>query len=55
MALFGEGEDGIKDASKAAQITVGLSTYLYGIGYSHEQFKKELAQIVKHITESAQG
>jgi hypothetical protein len=47
------GEDEIKDAGWAVQLTAGISSFLYGIGYSHEQFKEELAKIVKHIQESA--
>lgn len=52
LALFGVGEDAVKEASWAAQFTVGISTYLYGTGYSQEQFKKELAKIVEHIKAS---
>ena len=54
LALFGVGEDSVKEASWAAQFTVGISTYVYGIGYSQEQFKQELAKIVEHIQKSAQ-
>jgi hypothetical protein len=55
LALFGASEDEIKEAGWAAKVTVGLSTYLYGIGYSKELFMKELDKIVKHVKQSAQG
>jgi hypothetical protein len=51
-ALCGLGEDAVKEASWAAQFTVGISTYVYGTGYSQEQFVQELAQIVEHIKAS---
>jgi hypothetical protein len=53
LALFGVDEDAIREAGWAAQLTVGLSSYLYSTGYSQEQFKKDLDRIVKHIQESA--
>jgi AhpD family alkylhydroperoxidase len=54
LALRGMGEDEIKDASWAALSVTGLSTYLYGIGYSHEQFAEELAKIGEYVAKSAQ-
>jgi hypothetical protein len=55
LALFGASEDEIKDAGWAAKVTAGLSAYFYGIGYSKEQYVKDLDKIVKHIKQSAQG
>ena len=52
LALFGLGEDAVKEASWAAQFTVGISTYIYGTGYSQEQFVQELGKIVEHIRAS---
>ena len=46
--------DQIKEAGWAAQFTVGLSAYLYGIGYSHEQFNQEVEATIEHIKQSAQ-
>jgi hypothetical protein len=55
LALFGASEDEIKEAGWAAKVTVGLSAYFYGIGFSKEQYGKDLDKIVKHIKQSAQG
>ena len=46
--------DQLKEAGWAAQYTVGLSAYVYGIGYSLEQFKQEVEAVVEHIKQSAQ-
>jgi hypothetical protein len=54
LALSGLGEDAIRDASWAAQMTVGLSSYFYGTGYDQDQFKVDLDRIIKHIQESAE-
>ncbi len=43
------GESQIQEASAAAQLTVGLSTYLHGMGYSVEQFQNEINSAVAHI------
>ncbi len=43
------GVDHIKEAASVAQIIVGFSTYLPSIGYSVEQFQRELDQAVEHI------
>ena len=42
-------DEQIKEASWVAQYVAGISAYLYGIRYSHEQAKEELEQIVEHI------
>jgi len=47
-------QDQIKEAGWAAQFTVGLSAYLYGIGYSHEQFLQEVEATIEHMKKSAQ-
>jgi hypothetical protein len=39
----------IQEASYAALQSVGFSSYLHGIGYSLEQFLKELGAAVEHI------
>jgi hypothetical protein len=46
--------DQIKEAGWAAQFTVGLSAYLYGIGYNHEQFNQEVEATIEHLKQSAQ-
>ena len=47
------GEEQVKEAGWTAQTVTGLSTYLYGIGYSLEQFGEELDKMVEHIKLSA--
>jgi hypothetical protein len=47
-------DEQVKEASWVAQSVTGLSAYLYGIGYSHEQFDQDLDAIVEHIKKSAQ-
>ena len=51
---MGMDEEQIKEAGWAAQYTVGLSAYVYGIGYSLEKFKQEVDAVVEHIKQSAQ-
>ena len=52
MALQGFDADQISEASWAAQVTTGLSVYLYGIDYSIDKFKDDLARQVDHIKKS---
>ena len=52
LALQGMGDDEAKEASWVAQAVAAFSAYLYGIGYSQEQYKQELEKIVEHITKS---
>jgi hypothetical protein len=54
LALFGMDGEQVREASWAAQYTVGLSAYIYGTGYSIETFKQEVDAIVEHIAQSAQ-
>ena len=49
------GDEHIKEASWVAQSAVGSSAYMYGIDYSSDQFKQELASIVEHIEQAAQN
>ncbi|MBI3911360.1 MAG: hypothetical protein HY320_10565 [Armatimonadetes bacterium] len=44
----------IEEASQAAGQVVGISSYLHGIGYSVQEFKRELDRAVSHIR-SQQG
>ena len=47
-------DEQVKEASWTAQIVTGFSVYLYGIGYSLEQWQQELAAIGEHAEKSAQ-
>ncbi len=47
-------DEQIKEASWVVQSVTGSSAYLYGIGYSTEQFSQELDAMVEHIKKSAQ-
>ena len=51
---MGMDEQQIQEAGWSAQYTVGLSAYMYGIGYSLEKFKQEVEAIVEQIKPSAQ-
>ena len=42
-------DEQIKEASWVAQSVTGISAYLYGIGYSKEQFGQEVDAMVEHI------
>jgi hypothetical protein len=48
-------EEQVMEASWAAQIVIGFSAYLYGIGYSLEQWHQELEAMGEHIEKSAQA
>ncbi len=52
-AMHGIAGEQIKDASWVANSVSGFSTYLYGSGYSLEQFLAELDAAVTHITSQA--
>jgi AhpD family alkylhydroperoxidase len=54
LAVFGLDERQMNEASWAANLTAGSSTYLYGIGYNMEKFKEELDRIIAHFPETAQ-
>jgi hypothetical protein len=43
------GDAEIQEASAVAQSVAGFSSYLYGIGYSLEQWQQELDAAVAHI------
>ena len=47
-------DEQVKEAAWAAQTITGFSVYLYGIGYSKEQWLQELAAIGEHAAKSAQ-
>ena len=49
------GEAHFQEAAAVAQQVVGFSAYLHGIGYSVEQFQRELDQVVQHIKAQAQA
>jgi hypothetical protein len=49
------GDAQIQEASAAAGQVVGFSAYLHGIGYSVEQFKRELDQTVNYIKQQQAG
>lgn len=53
LVLSGMDDAHIKEAGWAVQSVTGLSSYLYGVGYSKEKFKQELDKIVEHIKKSA--
>ena len=39
----------IQEAAETVYQSSGMSAYLHGVGYSLEQFMKELDEVVKHI------
>jgi hypothetical protein len=43
-----------QEAAAVAQQVVGFSAYLHGVGYSVEQFQRELDAAVKHIQSQQQ-
>ena len=54
FALNEMGEEHIREASWVVQSVSGASAYLYGVDYSHEQFRTELRAMVKYIQRAAQ-
>ncbi|MBI2854683.1 MAG: hypothetical protein HYX87_07175 [Chloroflexi bacterium] len=42
-------DEQITEAASAVQVSIGASSYLHGIGYDVEQFRKELKDTLKHI------
>jgi hypothetical protein len=42
-------DEQITEAAGAVQQSTGASSYLHGIGYNVDTFKRELASAVKHI------
>jgi hypothetical protein len=53
LALHGYDEDQVKEVAWAAQITTGLSVYLYGVDYGVAKFKDDLAKQVEHAKKMA--
>jgi hypothetical protein len=53
FALNGLSDEHVREASWVAQSVTGASAYLHGIGYSVEQFKKELERTLEHLKEPA--
>ncbi len=51
------GDEHVQEAAMAANVVVGFSAYLHGVGYSVEQFTRELADTVSYIKsqQRAQG
>lgn len=51
------GDEHVQEAAMAANVVIGFSAYLHGIGYSLEQFLRELRAAVDHIKaqQRAQG
>ena len=49
FALLGIDDEQFKEASWAAQVVVGLSAYMYGIGYDKELNQQEIDATVEHI------
>jgi hypothetical protein len=43
------GDAHIQEAAMAANVVIGFSAYLHGIGYSLEQFLRELQGAVAYI------
>ena len=39
----------IQEAAETVYQSAGMSAYLHGVGYSLEQFLRELGEAVKHI------
>ena len=48
-------EEQLKEASWVVQSVTGTSSYLYGIGYSKEQWAQEVDAVVEHVRKSAQA
>ena len=55
LALFGFEEDQIAEAAWMAQVTAGLSVYLYGIDYNVAKFKEDLAKQIDYVKSKAQS
>jgi hypothetical protein len=49
------GDAHIQEAAMAANVVIGFSAYLHGIGYSLEQFLRELQAAVDHIKAQQRG
>ena len=49
------GDEDLKEAALAVNVVSGLSAQMYGIGYSLEKQKQEVAAIAEHIKKSGQG
>ena len=47
------GDAEIQEAAATTQQVVGFSAYLHGMGYSVEQFRRELEATVQHIRSQA--
>jgi hypothetical protein len=57
LRLSGMGDEHVQEAAMTANVVIGFSAYLHGIGYSLEQFLRELRDSVDHIKsqQRAQG
>jgi hypothetical protein len=49
LKLSGLGEAEIQEAALTVLQSVGVSSYLHGVDYSLDQFKKELDSAIKYI------
>jgi hypothetical protein len=49
LRLGGMDEAHFQEAAAVAQAVVGFSAYLHGVGYSVEQFRRELDAAVQYI------
>ena len=52
LALLGLSDEQIMEASWAAQVTTGLSSYVYGIAYDKELNQQEIDRTVEYIKKS---
>ena len=43
------GDAEIEEAANVVNVSTGISAYLHGIGYSIDEFKRDLDTAVKHI------
>jgi len=55
LRLSGLGDDATQEASTAAGMVVGFSSYLHGVNYSVEQFQRELDAAVEYIKNQQQS
>jgi hypothetical protein len=55
LRLSGLGDAHVQEAAMAANVVIGFSAYLHGIGYSLEQFLRELQTSVDHIKAQQRG
>jgi len=46
-------EEQTEEAVASAMVSVGMSTFLHGIGYSPEKYREELDRTVRHIQRQA--